>query len=86
MKKDDRETPAPFSVPIFMAERRAFGMRVARVSNRARRRREAFKIAVSMPRYGPEVGRDPTEQDLDNATKIFENLVESGRLPPKKQG
>jgi hypothetical protein len=84
-KTGDRETLAPFSVPTFMAERKGFRMRVARLSNRAAGKRETFKIAVSVPRYEHGTERDPAAQALDNATKIFENLVQSGRLPKSKK-
>jgi hypothetical protein len=69
-----------------MAERKGFRIRVARISSRAAGKREAFKIAVSVPRHEHGTERDPTEQDINNATKIFENLVESGRVPaPRKK-
>jgi hypothetical protein len=68
-----------------MAERKAFGVGVARFFSRTRRKRETFKIAMKIPRRRSETESDPTEQALDNATKIFGNLVESGRLTTKKK-
>lgn len=67
-----------------MRERKTVRMRAARFSNRTTGKRETFKIAISVPEQGANNAPDASQRTLDNATKIFENLVESGRLPRKK--
>ena len=64
-----------------MGEHRQFRIQTSRSSQRGRRR-ETFKIAVTVR---PQAhGTGGSQRALDDAEKIFESLVRSGRLAHKK--
>jgi predicted RNA-binding protein (virulence factor B family) len=63
-----------------MAEHKQFRIKSTRVTGRATGTRETFRIAASMPQR-----QHGTERALEDAEKIFQSLVQSGRLPPRKK-
>ena len=75
-----------FNIKWSMAGRKANRTRSARFTSHARGGRETFRIAVSVPRpkHGTDKSSDEAARTLSAAEKIFESLIESGRLPRKK--
>ena len=70
-----------------MGERKPFRITNPRVTSRAGQR-ESFRIAITVPqrKHGAGDMPEPRRNVLDDARKIFESLVKSGRLKKRRLG